>query len=308
MKFAIGRRGLMLGAVSGLLLFLLAFAVLGTVGIVAWEYSNSNAFCANVCHSVHPEESANHLAGAHARVNCVECHMGRTSTLHHMALKPTHAKELWGMIVGYERPLHSSTLRPAREACENCHFPLAVHRDSIALKKRYNVDATSSEETTRLVLHTAYDVPRDATSKGIHWHIANEVEFITLDHQRRTIPWVRVKKPDGTKVTYIDSQSKVSMQELNKSEPRRMECFDCHNAVGHPFRSPADAVDEAIASGRIDRSLPSVKARAVAVIDAFGDLPGTREERAARIDKLIAEAAAKSNVKPEDKEKEKQFF
>jgi hypothetical protein len=309
MKLAIGKRTLMVGGVTGVLLGLGALALVGVAGIVGWEYSNSNAFCANVCHSVHPEESANHLAGAHGRVNCVECHMGRTSTLHLMALKPTHVKELWGMIAGYERPLHSSTLRPAREACESCHYPLAEHHDSIAVKKRFATDPPSSQIDYRLVLHTTAGIERETPWKvtGIHWHIANEVEFVTLDEQRREIPWVRVKRPDGTKVTYIDTQSKLPMQELAKREPRRMECFDCHNAVGHPFRNPADVLDDALASGRIDRSLPSAKARGMALIDAAGDLTGTLDERAARVDKLVADSIAKAGTKPDDKAKEQAF-
>jgi hypothetical protein len=64
-------------------------------GIVGWEYSNSNAFCTNMCHAVHPEEPVAHAASFHARVNCVECHMGRLSTLQLMAIKPTHINELW---------------------------------------------------------------------------------------------------------------------------------------------------------------------------------------------------------------------
>ena len=46
-----------------------------------------------------------------------------------------------------------------------------------------------------------------------------------------------------------------------------MDCIDCHNAVGHPFPNPANLVDEAIAEGKISRSLPSVKARAMAMIE-----------------------------------------
>ena len=59
---------------------------------------------------------------------------------------------------------------------------------------------------------------------------------------------MRVKNPTEP-VTYIDAESKLSMQELAKHEPRTMECFDCR-AVGHPFRNPADALDEAIAEAR----------------------------------------------------------
>ena len=118
MRIQMGRKALMLGSVTTIVAVLVGLAVVGAAGIAGWEYSNSNAFCATMCHDVHPEEIKAHKVGAHARVNCVECHMGRNSTLKLMALKPTHAKELWGMIVGYERPITSGTLRPSREACE----------------------------------------------------------------------------------------------------------------------------------------------------------------------------------------------
>jgi len=302
----LGRRTLMMGTVGAVLLGLVAVGVVTALGIAGWEYTNSDRFCATMCHSVHPEESVNHANASHARVNCVECHMGRTSTLHLMTLKPTHFKELWGMIAGYERPTHGSTLRPAREACEACHWPQNEHHDKVVVRKRFATDAASRETDYRLQLHTTAGIKRapEWKASGIHWHIDNDVEFIATDPQRREIPWVQVRKPDGSKVTYIDAESKVTKAELSKFQPRRMECFDCHNAVGHPFRNPADVVDEAIASGRIDRSLPSAKARAVGLIDAVGELHGTLEERSKKIDAAIAAARAKFQTKPEDKEKE----
>ena len=309
MKIRIGRRTLMLGSVSAILLGLVVLAVVGVLGIAGWEYTNSDRFCATMCHSVHPEESVNHANASHARVNCVECHMGRTSTLHLMALKPTHLKELWGMVAGYERPTYGSTLRPAREACEACHWPQNEHHDKIVVKKRFATDPASSEIDYRITLHTSAGIEREQDWKatGIHWHITNDVEFIATDPQRRSIPWVQVKKPDGSKVTYFDAESKLSKAELDKLQPRRMECFDCHNAVGHPFRNPVDVVDEAIASGRIDRSLPSAKARAVGLIDAVGEMHGTMDARAKQVDAAIVAMRAKFQTKPEDKEKEAKF-
>jgi hypothetical protein len=306
MRFDLKRHGV-IGAATLFVLGGLALAVMAAGGIVAWEYSNSNQFCATMCHSVHPEETRAHGTGVHARVNCVECHMGRLSTLHMMALKPTHAKELWGMIVGYERPLTSSTLRPSRDHCEGCHWPAVEHHDSITIKKRFGTDAKSSETTYRLVLHTGMGTIRDSTAKGIHWHIQNEVNFIATDPQRRDIPWVQVKGADGKVSTYVDPTAKLSEAELKKFEPRRMECYDCHNAVGHPFRNPADLVDEAIAAGKIDRSLPNAKARAVALIEETSKLTGPHKEMGARIEKLIADAAPKGEMKPEMQAKEKQF-
>ena len=307
MKEFMTRRFAMLGGAMTIVVAGIALALLGAGGIVAWEYSNSDAFCANTCHSVHPEETLAHKASFHAEVHCVECHIGRISTLHAMALKPEHAKELWGMIAGYERPTVSTTLRPARQNCEGCHNPTVVHRDAVVLKKHYDTDAASSETTTRLTLHTGFGAIRDKTAKGIHWHVANDVSFVATDPQRRSIPVVRVKSADGTTRTYVDAVSKIERSQIKPEDVRRIECFDCHNSVGHPFPNPADAVDLAIAGGRIDRSLPSAKARAVELIAAADKMSGPKADREKAIDKLIADNAAKAAVKPAAKDAEAKF-
>ena len=306
MRFNLKRHGI-IGGATALILGGLAVLLLGAGGIVAWEYSNSNQFCATMCHSVHPEEIRAHTTGSHARVDCVECHMGRISTLHMMALKPTHFKELWGMVVGYERPLNAHALLPSRDNCEGCHWPEVIHRDSLAIKKRYDTDEKSSESAYQLLLHTGMGAIRESTANGIHWHIANEVNFIATDPQRRTIPWVQVKGADGKISTYVDTSSKLSEAELKKFKVRRLECYDCHNAVGHPLRNPEDLVDEAIASGEIDRSLPNAKARAVALIEQSKNMTGPHKEMGPKIEKLIADSAPKGEAKPGMQEKEKKF-
>ncbi len=308
MKLQIGRKTV-LGTFATLAVAALAFAVVAVVGITGWEYTNSNEFCAAMCHNVHPEESRAHAEGAHARVNCVECHMGRNSTLRLIAMKPTHLHELWGMVAGYERPLHAAGMRPAREACESCHWPETEHQDRIIVNRRFATDAASSEVLYRLTMHTTADAERDLPWKvtGIHWHIANKVEFKTGDRQGRVIPWVRVTRADGTTSTYIDGETKLTAGELDQLKMRRMECFDCHNQVGHPFPNPADRVDAAIAAEKIDRALPAVKSRAVALINAAQEFSGPLAERTAAIDKLLAADAAKAAVKPELKEKDLRF-
>ena len=307
MKISLGPRTLMLGSITSVALLLLGLAALGVAGIAGWEYSNSNAFCATMCHNVHPEEIAAHQKGAHARVNCVECHMGRSSTLHLMALKPTHMKELWGMIAGYERPITSSTLRPSREACESCHYPSAEHHDSVAVKVQYGTDPLSSESRTKLVLHTGMDSIRSGYTRGIHWHIQNEVRFVSPDPQRREIPWVEVTKADGSKVTYTDAETKLSAQQIAALPARPMACFDCHNAVGHPFSNPTTVIDEAIRTGRIDRKLPDTKARAVALVEKLGEITGETDARAKKIDALIAESATRAATAAEFKPAEQKF-
>jgi hypothetical protein len=307
MKIRIGGWSVVLGTAATIALAVVAIGVATAAGITGWEYSNSNAFCANMCHAVHPEETIAHDKGVHAKVNCVECHMGRNSTLHLMALKPTHIKELWGMIAGYERPIASSTLRPSREACESCHDPAVQHHDSIDVKVHYATDTESSESRTTLVLHTGMEAIRTGYTKGNHWHIKNQVRFVSPDPQRREIPWVEVVKADGTKVTYTDAETKLNAQQIAALPARPMACYDCHNQVGHPFTNPENLVDEAIRTGKIDRKMPDTKARAVALIDKLADIAGETKSREAKIDALLAESTKQAATPAEFKPAEEKF-
>ena len=141
MKITLGKKTFMIGAATTIIVGGIALALLGAGGIVAWEYSNSNAFCTDNCHAVHPEEPRAHAVSSHARVQCVECHMGRLPTLQLMGLKAAHYHELLGMITGYERPLAATTLRPARDSCEGCHWPAVNHDDTIRTKVSFEPES-----------------------------------------------------------------------------------------------------------------------------------------------------------------------
>ena len=307
MKIKLGRRTLMLGTVTTLVVGAIALAVLGAGGIVAWEYSNSNAFCSDNCHAVHPEEPRAYAVASHARVQCVECHMGRLPTLQLMTLKMAHYHELLGMFTGYERPLAATTLRPASDNCERCHWPEVNHSDRVRTKVHFAPDAKNTETRTRLVVHTGSGEAREKATRGIHWHITQNVEFVTDDVQKRTIPWVRITGKDGKTTTYFDSTSKVGRAEMDQKPKQRMECADCHNAAGHPFTNPSNRVDHAISEGSIDRNLPSIKARALAIIDRASTLHGPMEEQVPKFKQIIADAAPKGEMKPEAKAAETQF-
>ena len=307
MKITLGRRTLMLGTVTTIVVVGIALAILGAGGIVAWEYSNSNAFCANNCHAVHPEEPRAYAAYSHARVQCVECHMGRLPTLQLMTLKAAHYHELLGMITGYKRPLTATTLRPARDSCEGCHWPAVNHDDKVRTKVHYEPDAKNTEVRTRLIMHTGGGEAREKATQGIHWHVEQNVEYVTDDEQKRTIPWVRITGKDGKSTVYFDASSKVARAEMDQKAKRKMECADCHNAAGHPFTNPADRVDQAMAEGLIDTGIPSIKARAVGIIEKASSLHGPMEEQVPKFKTIISDAAPKGEQKPEQKAAEAQF-
>jgi len=251
-----------------ILVALLAFFIFVSVsGIVTWEYTNSSAFCTTVCHDVHPEEPRAYQDFYHARVKCVECHMGRVSTLRAIGIKATHFSHLVGVLTGrYERPLWSVSMRPANESCERCHWPESFHDDSVRQIKHYASDEANSETRIYLIMHIGGGTAREGRGKGIHWHIENRVRYIATDEQKQHIPWVEVTFLDGRTVTYMDVANPLTPEEIAAAPKRTMDCVDCHNRVGHPFPSPKEAVDQAIALGRLDRRLPEVKARVMALL------------------------------------------
>jgi hypothetical protein len=257
------QQGLIVAAV-----FIVGFIILGVISIRVWEISNSTAFCADVCHDVHPEEPAARQDSYHANVECVECHMGRVSTLRKIVLKASHARHLPETILGqYERPTEAETLIPPDQSCELCHWPPSFHGDTIREIQRYQQDRDNSLIRTYLALRTGSGGARvETVGEGIHWHIANQVEFIPEGENLEEIRWVRATFPDGSIVEYNDVTNPLTAEEVAAAEPEAMDCVDCHNQVGHPFYSPDTLVDLAMQTGRLSTDLPYIKQEMVSLL------------------------------------------
>lgn len=241
-----------------------AFLVTGAVGVAGWEYTNSDAFCSNACHDVHPEETYAHHISQHASVACVECHVGRLSAFEAMAVKATHVKHAWALLVGYERPLTSPSMPPSRKSCEGCHSQEPHQNNSIRLRTHFASDKENTKTQIAVILRTA--VSRDEAREGIHWHLKTPVQYIATDPQKQNIPWIQVTRPDGGKVTYTDPDHPLSDEDVASSRVHETDCVDCHNRSGHPFRNPEEVVDLALAKGKLDPRFPYVKARVVELL------------------------------------------
>jgi hypothetical protein len=73
---------------------------------------------------------------------------------------------------------------------------------------------------------------------------------------------VRLTQPNGVVKEW--TAPGISADTLARGERRQMDCVDCHNRPSHIFASSAErAVDQALANGVIDRSLPFVRREAV---------------------------------------------
>ena len=119
-----------------------------------WEYSNSVQFCGETCHTMPPEYQT-YLVSPHARVPCVDCHIGRGLIITQAIRKTGHMRLLWDTIThNYEYPIFVSTMRPARETCELCHFPEKFSSDSLVEIQRFRQNEENTPYDIYLLMHT----------------------------------------------------------------------------------------------------------------------------------------------------------
>lgn len=242
----------------GLVLFGVAFVVVGAASVITWEYSNSNEFCGNACHAVHPQEPFAHELSVHANVQCVECHIGRMGFFESALVKSGHVTHAWSLLVGYERPTVSHSLQSAN-SCEKCH-PSDTHRKNpIRMISHFAEDRDNTESQTLLIMRlTGRDLVADERL-GLNWHASGTVRYRTDDPQRQHINWVEARLPDGTVKVYEHVTNGDEESEKTDAEIQTMDCSTCHNRVGHPFPNPERALDEALASGLLSPELPYMK-------------------------------------------------
>ena len=94
-------------------------------------------------------------------------------------------------------------------------------------------------------------------------NIANKVEYIATGEDANTIPWVRVTNTQGQTTEYRTDDFKG---EPSAKHIRRMDCLDCHSRPAHNLMPPNEAVDVAMAVGRIDPKIPFAKSKVVAAL------------------------------------------
>jgi hypothetical protein len=233
------------------------------------EYMDSVEFCGRVCHQVMQPEFVAYQDGPHARVACVECHIGSGAPWF-VRSKLSGTRQVFAVLFNsHERPIPSpvENLRPARDTCEQCHWPEKFHGDKVKVIREYADDEQNTESVTTLQIHVGGGSEKLGVATGIHWHmsVANQIEYIATDEKRQVIPYVRLRDREGRVKEYVVDG--VTRDQLAAGERRTMDCMDCHNRPSHPFALSAErAVDEAMAIGEISTKLPFVKREAVAAL------------------------------------------
>ncbi len=234
----------------------------------AYNYSESNRFCGVTCHGVMQPEYMAHAQSPHARVRCVDCHVG-SGAGSYVHYKMAGVRMLGKTIQGnYAHPIPApvTTLRPAKEICEECHWP-GKYFSAIQLKKSYFAD--DPVKTPKWGITMLLQVGgKDKSGSGIHAHMYNnnDIYYVADDDKRQKISWVKSVSKTGEDKIFVTKDSPYKDKMPDASKIRKMDCMDCHNRPSHHFKAPEALMNQALDDGAVDPTIPMIKGKGVEVL------------------------------------------
>jgi len=238
----------------------------------AFHFTESNEFCGTLCHSIMIPEYTAYQNSPHARVACVDCHIGSGADWY-VKSKMSGLYQVYAATVGiYPKPIPTpiSNLRPARETCEQCHWPQKFYNKTLRSERHFIADENNTEWDINLTMKIGADHSGLGLQEGIHWHINPDVklEYIATDEKRQIIPWIKYTNlRTGDTTIYINEEEEIDLTQLDTLETRIMDCTDCHNRPSHNYKPPAFFVNVAMSAGKIPKELPEIKSLAMDICD-----------------------------------------
>ena len=252
-------RGVMLASVAIGLVSMVLIAGATYKGV---EVMESVAFCGTTCHTVMEPEYTAFQRSPHSKLRCADCHIGSGADW----FVKSKLSGSWQMVsVAFNlyptpipAPVHN--LRPARETCEQCHWPTKHVGDRLKVHTKFADDETNS--ATKTVMLMKVGGQQGSTSSGIHWHADRGVKIrYQSDPSRQKIYDVQYTAADGTVKLY-----KTEAKPEGATEWRQMDCVDCHNRPAHTYKSASFEIDSALEHGRIDNALPFIKREGLRIV------------------------------------------
>ena len=253
---------------GGTILFLF---LSGIGSMEAFHYTETVEFCGKMCHRVMEPEYVAYQNSPHANVSCVECHVGPGADWY-VKSKLSGLRQVFAVIKNdYPRPIPTpiKDLRPARETCEQCHWPEKFYSHSLVREKHFLTDEENTEWNIDLRMKVGASHSALGISEGIHWHINKNiiVQYWDQDEDRETLPFVRyINFESGDTIVYRDTDVEFDADTINLEELRTMDCMDCHNRPSHIYNTPQNFVDFGLTGGTIPKSLPGIKAIAMEIL------------------------------------------
>lgn len=217
------------------------FALTMIIFLASMEYLDSPSFCGELCHTVMIPEFSAYERSPHAHVPCVQCHIGPGASWFVKSKIAGMRQVVAVMAKTYSRPIPTPIehLRPARDTCEQCHWPQKFHDDKLKIITHYGDDRNNSKSYTAVLLKIGGPEVEGAGPSGIHWHVSggNRVIYVSENGERKDIPWMRLEREGQPPVEYRFTGSKLPDAEIAALPRRTMDCVDCHNRPTHIYRT-----------------------------------------------------------------------
>jgi nitrate/TMAO reductase-like tetraheme cytochrome c subunit len=271
-RTAFRRAGIFFAVMTG------ANVIIGSqVSYKAVEHMDTVQFCGQSCHVMKPEYTA-HLRAPHQQVACASCHIA-PGTSGWLKGKMSGTRQLMEVIFNsYPRPIESALasdrLVSSTETCEQCHARQKYIGPRLRVTTKFAPDESNSR--TETVLTMLVGGGDRGGIHGAHMGPGVHIRYAAMDKKRQAIPWVEYRNSaSGAVRTYATADSKDGTS-LPTFE---MQCADCHNRAAHRFEDPDAAVDQALAGGQIDASLPFIKKTGAELIKAAYQTDADAEQK-----------------------------
>ena len=252
--------------------FTLTFLLVSAMGSYqAYRYTESVEFCGKLCHRVMKPEYVTYLNSPHARVRCVECHVGEGASWY-VKSKLAGLYQVYSVTFHkYPKPIPTPIrdLRPARETCEKCHWPQKFYEKKLRNIRGFLTDSANTQWNYALLMKIGPSFSAQGLSEGIHWHINPDVsiEYISSTQDRESIPWVKyTNRKTGEVKIFQDKENTLNKKAMDSLQTRSMDCMDCHNRPSHSYKSAPAFIDNALISGTVPEELPFIKKAAMKVL------------------------------------------
>src|SRR5215475_1383962 len=173
----------------------------------AVKHMETPQFCGATCHTMNPELAA-YQNSPHSRVECVECHVA-PGAAGWISSKTSGIRQLVETVLKTSpKPIpsaiESNRLVPARETCENCHWPQRFAGVRLRVFTKYAEDEKNTRTETVLVMLVGGN--RISGIHGAHVGQGIHIKFVAADPARQTIPRIEYQnQATGESRTFVSS-------------------------------------------------------------------------------------------------------
>lgn len=229
----------------------------------ATAYMESVQFCGLTCHTVMKPEYTAYQNSPHSRVECVKCHIGPGASWFVKSKLSGLGQVVAVALNNYERPIPVpvANLRPARETCEDCHWPDKFGGDRLRVLTHFDDEGKMTKSV--LLMRIGGGGARGAGIHTAHVGKGVRIRYAHSDNGRQNIPWIEYGRGGETREFLAP---KARKEDIAKMNVREMDCMDCHNRPSHSFETPERALDTMMAAGAIAPDLPQVRKTALEIL------------------------------------------